>query len=148
MVKDITMPESEEIIIEGKFNSRRVWLTLLICSVSGILLAVFSLSKANPRACFVLCLLSLLLSILGSVAYIRDSRVKLEVTKHCIYRKTILGRHTYLPIDEICAVDKKWLGSVSFYTRVGKFDCALLDNKDDVFLAIKELLDARQLQSK
>ena len=136
--------ETGEKIIVGEFYSERVWKMLLFSSLGAVVLAVLSALLLNNVMCVIMCGFSLVLSVAGKIISLRDSRVKLEVTKQCIYRKTLLGRHTYLPINAIRAVDMMWFNSISVRTAVGKFDCILLKNRNEVFMEIKKLLDEKQ----
>ncbi|MBE6682150.1 MAG: hypothetical protein E7600_07695 [Ruminococcaceae bacterium] len=141
---DLVVVETGEKIIVGEFYSERVWKTLLFSSLGAVVLAMLSALFLNTTLCIVMCSISLILSVAGKIISIRDSKVKLEVTKQCIYRKTLLGRHTYLPLNSIRAVDMMWFNSISVRTAVGKFDCILMKNRDEVFMAIKKLLDDKQ----
>lgn len=141
---DLVVVETGEKIIVGEFYSERVWKTLLFSSLGAVVLAMLAALFLNTTLCIVMCSISLILSVAGKIISLRDSKVKLEVTKQCIYRKTLLGRHTYLPLNSIRAVDMMWFNSISVRTAVGKFDCILMKNRDEVFMAIKKLLDDKQ----
>lgn len=133
-----------ETVIEGIFDSKRVWTTLLGFSVIMIFLAAVSVWKSYTFLCVALCGIAFVLSIIGTAVGMRDRRVKFKVTSKCIYRRTLFGRHTYLPLDSIRAVDLMCMNSISVRTAVGNFNCHLLRNNREVFLVIKALLDERQ----
>jgi len=143
-VVDTLQINKEDTLVVGKCNSKRVWLPLLIISIALIALSLFALSKTNTAVCFASCIIAFVLSLAGTLVYIRDSRVKFEVTSKCIHRQTALGRHIYLPIDSICAVCTNRFNCVAVYTNYGKFGCTFLGNSDEVFIAIKNILDERQ----
>ena len=140
----LVVVETGEKIIVGEFDSERVWKTMLFSSLATVAMAALSPMLFNNILCVIFCSLSLILSTAGKILSMRDKCVKFEVTKQCIYRKTFLGRHTYLPLNSIRAVDMMWLNSISVRTAVGKFDCCLMKNRDEVFMEIKKLLDEKQ----
>lgn len=136
--------ETGEIIAEGSFNSKKACISVFGVALATLVFGAFAAATEKMAACIVLCSLAFVFSGFGMLLSIRDSKVKLEVTKQCIYRRSLWGRHTYLPLNSIRAVDMMWFGSISVRTAVGKFDCHMLSNRNEVFLAIKKLLDDSQ----
>lgn len=135
--------ETGRVIVTARFDSKKIWKAMLLLSIMAVAFSGFALWKINLFVSVFFCVFAIVLSALGIVLGKRDGISEFEVTDKCIYRKTVLGRITYLPLNSIRAVDLVWFDSISVRTSVGKFNCLLVKNRREVFGAIKTLLDER-----
>lgn len=136
--------ETGEVLAEGHFFSRKACLATFGFSLSLLVFATVFSAMGRIAACVVLGVFAIAASFCGMLLSKRDSVVKFIVTDRCIYRKTIFGKHTYLPINSVRAVDMMGLGGICVRTAVGNFCCHMISNRDEVFVAIKRILDENQ----
>lgn len=135
--------ETGTVVVKAQFESAKVWKTMLLLSIVSVAFSGFALWKINIYVSVFFCVFAIVISAIGTVMGKRDGISEFEVTDKCIYRKTVLGRRTYLPLNSIRAVDLVWFDSISVRTSVGKFSCLLIKNRREVFDAIKTLLDEK-----
>ena len=70
--------------------------------------------------------------------------VGITVTNKRVYGKTTWGRRVDLPLDSISAIGTSMFAGISVATSSGRISFFGIDNRDEVFNAISELILERQ----
>ena len=133
--------KNEKVIIEGKFDSSKAWISLFVLSVALLLSAVLMMAGERVPECVVLCVLAFFLSFAGMFFCKRDERVEFYITENFIYRKNFFARQSVISVDALRAVELMSFGTIMIITSYGSVSCSMLSNCTDVFEVLVNLIN-------
>lgn len=88
-----------------------------------------------------------LLSIGSIILYVYCNNTMIVVTDKRVYGK-VIGKQVDLPIDSISAVLTTWFKGVGVATASGRITFWGVDNRDEIYRTIRDLLNSRQTSTK
>ena len=147
--------QNEKILIEGKFS--KFWALPWALSGGGILLYLLGIKMINNHIYSddvfghilgVLGPLFFLISICPLVIYLAHMRCEIVVTDKRVYGKARFGKRVDLPLDSVSAIGTGLFKTVAVATSSGKIKFMLLENLDDVYKTLNDLLLHRQSEAK
>lgn len=140
----------EKEIIKGKKNFSNVLKICILFSILGLILtiAVYTnvrFSSGNlVEAIFYSIPTFLFFLFLNIMIYNSLYKVDIIVTNKRVYGKTMFGKRVDLPLDSISAVGLSFLYGIDVGTSSGRIHFKNIENNNEVFSKISELLNARQ----
>lgn len=150
----------EKIIIEGKLAKTFIQIISMFIALLGLLVfgVVFSIAYPPfgmgvapeyllPIGAMYLSFTFLPFVLIAVVFYLFSSKIKLTVTNKRVYGNTSFGKRVDLPLDMISAVGTSVFKSIAITTSSGAIKFAMIDNRNDIYDTISNLLMDRQKHS-
>jgi len=144
--------QNEKILIEGKFS--KFWALPWI--LLGLSVFTFEYGRAqyngyNQGLGNVLMIAGLLLffvAIYMLILFVGMRKSQIVVTDKRVYGKARFGKRVDLPLDSVSAIGTGLFKTVAVATSSGKIKFMLLENLDDVYKTLNDLLLRRQSEAK
>lgn len=153
---------NDKVIIKGNFSKSNfiaivffalAAVSLIFATILGALMHSHEdfvdtyIAPSSGEGSAVLFYLFILFLILGILMIIRMNFCEITVTATRIYGKTAFGKRVDLPLDMVSSIGTSFPKGISISTSSGFIKFWLLNNQQDVYHAIIELLQSRQSQT-
>lgn len=143
--------QNEKILIEGKFS--KFWALPWILLGLGVFIFVVGGTQydTNHGLADVLSILGLLLFVIAIylvILFFGMKNSQIVVTDKRVYGKARFGKRVDLPLDSVSAIGTGLFKTVAVATSSGKIKFMLLENLDDVYKTLNDLLLHRQSETK
>lgn len=134
----------EKIIIKGEFSKTNILMIIfvIIAAVFAIIGVVDLQEYGEEYPKFFIIAFGYIVAAV--ISYLAMNNCEIVVTNKKVFGKVKFGRRVDLPLNQISSVGQGWFKSISVATSSGVIRFWLLNNRQEVFSAISELLSRIQ----
>ena len=149
---EVTRMQNEKILIEGKFS--KFWdlpWVFLFLSVLTAVLGVIADENGNEALSTIMSVFLILFFVIMIYLFVLSfgmRKYQIVVTDRRVYGIARFGKRVDLPLDSVSAIGTSLFKTVAVATSSGKIRFMFLENLDDVYKTLNDLLLHRQGEAK